>query len=98
MLCLARGAARAASTGTLDHMSTHVFSLAAHAPHVVNHLPMPAWVFGAIALAVGVLLLVFTWMFRHSAQAMIEGRDIHGGASHGHVSQEHGSAEAGGSH
>lgn len=75
-------------------VAASVASLAvAEAPHVVNHLPMPAWVYGAIALALGVLLLVFTWIFRHSAAAMIEGeRSRYGQGAHGQAdsAQQHG--------
>lgn len=71
----------------------------AEGAHVVNHLPMPAWAYGAIALGLGVLLLVFTWMFRHSAAAMIEGgrgRHGQGHGSHGgsHAAQDHGAHSA----
>ncbi len=58
-------------------------AVAAPATHAVNHLPMPAWAFGAIALAVGLLLLVFTWLFRHTAAVMIDGPAAHhGGRGH----------------
>lgn len=63
--------------------------------HVVTPLPIPAWAYGLIALAVVLLLLVATWMFRRSAGVAIYGRARyeaehrdHGatapGAGHGH--------------
>ncbi|MDO5696598.1 MAG: hypothetical protein Q4G51_01360 [Dermatophilus congolensis] len=71
-------------------VATSLVTLAtAGGAQVVNHLPMPAWAYGAVALALGVLLLVFTWMFRHSAAAMIDGKNAHG--AHGtHGAQGHG--------
>jgi len=56
-----------------------------------HHLPMPAWAFGLLALLVFLGLLLFVWMFRHTAQTMIEGghgpvqhsgHGAHGAASH----------------
>ena len=56
--------------------------VSAASPHVVNHLPMPAWAYGVIALGLMVVLLLFTWFFRHSAAAMIEGGRGRSGAGH----------------
>lgn len=51
------------------------------AAHVGRPLPMEPVVYGIIALAIVFAALGFTWMFRHSAQVMIEGdaRRAHGG-------------------
>lgn len=65
--------------------ATGVPALLAASPHVVNHLPMPAWVFGLIALAVAMLLLLVTWMFRHSAAAAIYGKPEGHGSGQGHA-------------
>ncbi len=50
------------------------------AAHAGRPLPMEPWVYGAIAVAVMILLLGLTWMFRHTAQVMIEGDN----RPHGH--------------
>ena len=47
-----------------------------------HSLPMPAWVFGVIALVVFALLLAATWSFRGAAQKYAQPGD-HGHA-HGH--------------
>lgn len=36
-------------------------------------LPMPPWGFWLLGIAVFAGLLLFVWMFRHTAQSMIEG-------------------------
>ncbi|GMA40070.1 hypothetical protein [Mobilicoccus caccae] len=69
-------------------MSTFITFVAAD-PAGGNHLPMPAWAFGVLALAVFAVLLLFVWMFRHTAQAMIEGGRGHDARGHGHA-QAHG--------
>lgn len=59
--------------------------------HVVNHLPMPAWMFGVVGVIVVFLLLLVTWLFRHSAGVATYGkheyeqmrRDAEHGTAHG---------------
>lgn len=53
------------------------------------HLTMPPLAFGLTALVIFGLLLLLVWLFRHTAQAMIEG------SPHG---RGHGGAGAAGGH
>lgn len=63
-------------------------------------LPMPPEVFGIIAIVVGVLLLVITFFWRHSAPVPIdaEGHDEHGHAGHGHGAHGEQGHQPGGHH
>ena len=53
--------------------------------HAGRPLPMEPWVYGVIAVALVFILLGLTWMFRRTAQVMIEGdTHVHGhGPGHG---------------
>lgn len=74
-------------------------ALVAAAPHVVNHLPMPASAYGLIALGVGLLLLLITWMFRHSAAAAFEPDHAgHAGSDHAAGTPGHHNREDRGNH
>ena len=61
-----------------------------------NHLPMPHWAYGAIALAVFLSMLLFLWMFRHAAAGYgSDGSDPHaegarGLSDHGQQGGRHG--------
>lgn len=73
-------------------MSTLATLITAEAEHEqLYELPMPAWMFGAVALALFLLLLLITWFFRNTAHTMIygpggvrEGRDPIPHPDHGH--------------
>ena len=54
-------------------MPTPASPLVLPAAEVVNHLPMPPWLYGALGLTIFLLLLLLVWMFRHTARAIIEG-------------------------
>ena len=68
------------------------------AAHAGRPLPMDQWVYGAIALALVVAALVIVWLFRHTAQVMIEGdaHRAHGG--HGSHGGHGGHGTSGGGH
>lgn len=60
--------------------------------HMEWHLPMPAWSYGALALAVFLILLGVVWSFRNSGHTYMSEPDI---VEHGHggtVPGGHGSA------
>ncbi|GAB47995.1 hypothetical protein [Mobilicoccus pelagius] len=56
------------------------------------HLPMPAWAFGVLGLGVFLALLLFVWMFRHTASSLLEGGHgpAQGDFAHGNAPEGHG--------
>ncbi|SEW25719.1 hypothetical protein SAMN05421595_1623 [Austwickia chelonae] len=72
-----------------------VSSSGGHGHEPVWVLPIPAWAYGAIALAVFMLLLFVTWCFRNTGHTLMEASDVapHGqGPSGGSMRGGHGSA------
>ena len=80
-------------------MSTFL-TLVTEAEHTPVHLPMPAWGFGVLALGVFAGLLLFVWMFRHTAQTLIEGGHgpDQGDFAHGNAPERGGRHGATGTH
>ncbi|WP_162872784.1 hypothetical protein [Austwickia chelonae] len=65
-----------------------------HGHEPVWDLPIPAWSYGAIALAAFMLLLFVTWCFRNAGHTLMEASDVvaHGqGSSDGSTRDGHGS-------
>lgn len=75
-------------------MSTRFALLAAEAEEHAWILPMPAWAYGAIALAVALLLLGIVWTFRNMGHTLMNGPeyvDHHAVSGGGAQSGAHGS-------
>lgn len=71
-------------------MSSHLPLIVAASEEAAYELPMPAWAFGAIALAVVFLLLLLVWMFRRTAGVPRRGHGVQGAAVHsGHAQGGH---------
>ncbi|MBC9956867.1 hypothetical protein [Yimella sp. cx-51] len=68
-------------------MTSRVLAFAAEEVPPLHHneLPMPHWMYGAIALAVFMLMFGVLWSFRNTAPKMSEQHDAHG-SQHAHGS------------
>ena len=75
-------------------MMSATLSLPALAPVVteetLREMPMPPWAYGAIALGVILALLGVVWMFRHTAQVVLDGRPHRAGDAHHEHADLHG--------
>lgn len=62
-------------------------TLVLEAEEQLRELPMPPIMYGAIALGVVFALLLVVWLFRHTAQAAVDGQRRHhsGDAHHGNA-------------
>jgi hypothetical protein len=77
-----------------------VATLATAGTERLRELPMPAWAYGAIALASFLLLLGVLWTFRNTAakyDTPVRAEQGPGGR-HGDVPGSHGAADPGGHH
>lgn len=65
--------------------------------HVVWHLPIPAYMYGVIAVAVFLLLLGIAWTFRNAAHTLMTGPDVveHGHDRHSAEASSHGATPGG---
>ncbi|GAB97068.1 hypothetical protein BJY21_000467 [Kineosphaera limosa] len=67
--------------------------LAAEGEHVARPLPMPPELYGIIGVVLVFLLLIFTWLFRHTSPPKAHGVGVGHGPAH---TTEHGSEQSAG--